>query len=214
MRVLAVPVKPLERAKSRLAPVLSVRERAAITLAMLEDVLDAALAQPGWDTWVVSRAEAALEIAARRRARPVVEVGRSLLQAIRQVEGEVPAHRSELAVLLADLPLLTAGALAEALEARGPVVASPADSDGGTNLLLRRPPGAIRARFGRSSFAKHQWAARRAGVGFEEVRNPAIGFDLDRPDDLTRLLASSGGAGRTRSVCLELRVAERLRVRA
>ncbi len=73
MRVIAVPVKALERSKSRLAPHLSPLERGALTLAMLEDVLDVAQAMPGWETWVVSPDEAVLEVAARRHARTVVE---------------------------------------------------------------------------------------------------------------------------------------------
>ena len=50
MRVIAVPVKPLEEAKRRLSRILSPAERAVLSLAMLEDVLDATLAMPGWDT--------------------------------------------------------------------------------------------------------------------------------------------------------------------
>ncbi|MEX2406577.1 MAG: 2-phospho-L-lactate guanylyltransferase, partial [Actinomycetota bacterium] len=73
MRIIAVPVKSLARAKTRLAPTLSTLERGALTLAMLEDVLDATEAVPGWETWVVSPDEVALEIAARRGARPVSE---------------------------------------------------------------------------------------------------------------------------------------------
>ena len=44
VRAIALPVKSLDDAKSRLGPVLSPLERAALTLAMLEDVLDATLA--------------------------------------------------------------------------------------------------------------------------------------------------------------------------
>src|SRR5207302_2274356 len=83
VRILAVPVKSLSRAKSRLARVLSPMERAALTLAMLEDVLDATLAQSSWETWVISRDEAVLEIAARRRARPVLEEKPPLSAAVR-----------------------------------------------------------------------------------------------------------------------------------
>ena len=54
MRAIALPVKSLDESKGRLAPLLSPLERAALTLAMLEDVLDATLAMPGWDTWVIS----------------------------------------------------------------------------------------------------------------------------------------------------------------
>ena len=44
--MIAVPVKSLSRAKTRLSRVLTPLERAALTLAMLEDVLDAALSVP------------------------------------------------------------------------------------------------------------------------------------------------------------------------
>ena len=50
MRAIAIPVKPLSRAKTRLSPQLTSFERGALTLAMLEDVLDAALAVSGWDS--------------------------------------------------------------------------------------------------------------------------------------------------------------------
>ncbi|HEV8419963.1 MAG TPA: 2-phospho-L-lactate guanylyltransferase, partial [Actinomycetota bacterium] len=162
MRVLAVPVKSLERAKSRLSPVLSAAERAALSLVMFEDVLEACLAQGEWETWVVSRDEAVLEVGARRGARGINETGTSLRDAIRQAEAELVSGSSGLCVVLADLPLVTAEAISQALGAGqgAAVVAAPASSDGGTNLLLRRPPSIIPARFGRSSFAKHRWAAR------------------------------------------------------
>jgi 2-phospho-L-lactate guanylyltransferase len=213
MRVLMVPVKPLEEAKRRLSPVLSPTERAVLTLAMLEDVLDACQEQEGWEVWVMSRGEAPLEVAARRGVKPVHEMGRSLLGAIRQAESSMRGRWSSLGVVLADLPLITPPALAEALSLakQAGVVAAPAESDGGTNLLIRRPLTAIPARFGRSSFARHRREAYRRGMTFKEVRIPELGFDLDRPPDLARAAASSSDS-RTRSVCLELAVADRLGV--
>jgi 2-phospho-L-lactate guanylyltransferase len=210
MRVIAVPVKSLERAKGRLSELLSPLERAALTLAMLEDVLDACLAQPGWHTWVVSPDEAVLEVSARRRARPVVEEEPGLLAAVRQVEEEADGADA-LAVVLGDLPLLTAEALGRALQTLGPVVAVPSESDGGTNVLLRRPPGVIQARFGRASFRKHRDAAELRGIPFAEVRAPELAYDLDRPEDVPVLLARSG-PGRTRSACREMGLADRLSV--
>jgi 2-phospho-L-lactate guanylyltransferase len=212
VQVIAVPVKRLEGAKGRLSSVLSPTERAVLTLALFEDVLDASLAQDGWEVWVVSHAEAVLEVAAGRGARPVAERGRSLLEAIRQVEEAVPGRWSRLAVVLADLPLLTPGTLSMALAAGGPVVAAPAASDGGTNMLLRRPPSVIAARFGPSSFARHRAAAARRKIPFREARIPELAFDLDRPADLTRLLREGRG-GRARLACLEMGLAERLAVR-
>lgn len=214
MRVIAVPVKSLDRAKSRLAPVLSGLERASLTLAMLEDVLDAALSLTGWETWVISPDEAVLEIAVRRGARPVTEARAPLSAAVRQVEEEAAqADADALAVLLADLPLVTAEALTEAVQTLGQVVASPSEDGDGTNLLLRRPPRAIPARFGRDSYRKHLHGAAIRGLPVSEVRRPELGFDLDLPADIAHLLDTAVD-GRSRSICLELDVATRLRVRA
>lgn len=210
MRVIAVPVKSLERAKGRLAGVLTPLERAAITLAMLEDVLDGCLAIPGWQTWVISPDEAVLEVSARRRARPIAEEAPGLNAAVRQVEG-LAAGADAFAVVLGDLPLLTADALGGALRTLGPVIAVPSASDGGTNVLVRRPPVVISTRFGTQSFRKHRDAAEVRGIPFAEVRDPALAYDLDRPEDVPALLAE-GGRGRTRRVCLEMGLADRLSV--
>ncbi len=214
VRVIAVPVKALSRAKSRLAPILAPLERAAISLAMLEDVLDAALDVAGWDVWVVSPDEAALEIAARRGVAPVLEHKPPLAAAIRQVE-ELAAERdaSALAILPADLPLLQADELAGALQTLGPVVASPATGGGGTNLLLRRPPRAIPARFGPDSFHKHEQSARSRGLPFSVVRASGLAFDLDLPEQIGRVL-DEGRRSRTAGSLRQLRDEGRLQASA
>jgi len=192
VRAIAVPVKSLSRAKSRLAPVLSPLERAALSLAMLEDVLDAALAAPGWETWVVSPDEAVLEVAARRGAVPVPEEKPPLAAAVRQAEDEAMGRDLDaLAVLLADLPLITAGELADALHTLGPVVAAPSSSDGGTNFLLRRPPRSVPARFGRDSFRRHVESAGARELPVAVVESPGLAFDLDLPEHLRRVLETA-----------------------
>ncbi|HXF36320.1 MAG TPA: 2-phospho-L-lactate guanylyltransferase [Actinomycetota bacterium] len=214
MRVIAVPVTDLSEAKTRLAPILSPLERAALTLAMLEDVLDATTAVPGWDTWVVSPDGSVLEIAARRRVRPVPEEEPTLGGAVRQVEEEVEGAGGEaLAVLLADTPLVTAQVLGAALRTLGSVVLAPAADRRGTNLLLRRPPRAIPARFGARSFRRHREEARARDLPVAIVERPELAFDLDVPGDILTLLRA-GKPGRARQVCLELGLPERLVVRA
>jgi 2-phospho-L-lactate guanylyltransferase len=211
VQVLAVPVKALARAKTRLEPVLSPPERALLTLAMLEDVLDAAEAQPEWQVWVVSGDPEVLRVAGRRGVHRRPEAAGTLLGAIREVEGDLTGE-DVLAVLLADLPALGAAGLRRALAAASghAVAGAPAGSDGGTNLLVRRPPRAIRARFGRDSFARHRAAAEAAGLFLAEVREPELAFDLDRPADLRRVLRERR-AGRTLDVCVGLGLSDRLR---
>jgi 2-phospho-L-lactate guanylyltransferase len=215
MQVLAVPVKALDRSKRRLSGLLSSEERARLTLAMLEGVLHAATAQAGWDVWVVSPSERVLETASRRGARAVLDRAGSLRGAVRQVERELGAGSpgTTLAVLLADLPLITETALGRALDRPGSVVAAPAASDGGTNLLLRRPGSVIPNRFGRSSFDRHRTEALRAAVSFRRVADPALAFDLDTAEDLARL-TDSPGVGPASTVLADLGLAGRLAAQA
>ncbi|HJU57211.1 MAG TPA: 2-phospho-L-lactate guanylyltransferase [Actinomycetota bacterium] len=211
MRVLAVPVKSLSRAKSRLSPALTDLERGALTLAMLEDVLDASLGVAGWETWVVSPDEVALEIAARRGARPVSESKPPLGSAIRQVEALANDEGANtLAVLPADVPLVTAETLHVALRTLGAVVLAPSTDGSGTSLLLRRPPKVIPARFGPDSFRRHVELATARGLPVSVVERQELSFDVDRPGDILTLLAD-GRRGRTRDVCLEMDLDVRLR---
>jgi 2-phospho-L-lactate guanylyltransferase len=211
MQVLAVPVKPLDRTKRRLSPVLSPEERARLTMAMLEDVLDVALSVPGWETWVVSPDEVALEIAARRGARAVPEDKPPLANAIRQVEALAKKEEAgALAILPADVPLVTVDTLHEALRTLGAVVLARSADGSGTSLLLRRPPRAIPARFGPESFRRHLQLAAERDLPVAVVERPELSFDVDRPDDILRLLAD-GRRGRTREVCLQMDLGVRLR---
>jgi 2-phospho-L-lactate guanylyltransferase len=211
MRVVAVPVKSLSRAKTRLSPALTGLERGALTLAMLEDVLDAALSVPGWETWVVSPDEVALEIAAGRGARPIAEAKPPLANAIRQVEAKAKEEGANaLAILPADVPLVTVDTLHEALRTLGAVVLARSADGLGTSLLLRRPPRAIPARFGPDSFRRHVELAQARGLPVSIVERRELSFDVDRPDDILTLLAD-GRRGRTREVCLQMDLGARLR---
>ncbi|HEV2952204.1 MAG TPA: 2-phospho-L-lactate guanylyltransferase, partial [Actinomycetota bacterium] len=107
MRAIALPVKSLSHAKSRLSSLLAPLERGALALAMFEDVLDATLALDGWETWVVSADEGVLEIALGRGARAIQELRPTLRSATHQIEAEAAAQSTEaLAILLADTPLV------------------------------------------------------------------------------------------------------------
>jgi 2-phospho-L-lactate/phosphoenolpyruvate guanylyltransferase len=211
VRIVAVPVKSLSRAKTRLGTQLSALERGALTLAMLEDVLDATQEVPGWDTWVVSPDEVALEVAARRGIRAIAESKPPLANAIRQVEILAKERDADaLTILPGDLPLVTSESLHEAFRTLGAVVLARSGDGAGTSLLLRRPPRAIPARFGPDSFRRHVELAAARGLPVAVVERPELSFDLDRPGDILTLL-SSGRRGRTREVCLQMDLAERLR---
>jgi len=210
VRVIALPVKSLAEAKSRLEPVLSPLERGALTLAMLEDVLDVTLEVTGWETWVISPDETVLEIAMSRGVHAIEEDRPPLAAAIRQVDEEADGRNVEsLAVLLPDTPLVTHAALTRALRTLGAVVVAPSADEGGTNLLLRRPPGSILARFGHDSYRRHLQGAAEADVPTAVVSSPELAFDLDLPGDILTVL-DSRHEGRTLQVCLDLDLGARV----
>jgi len=210
VRVIVLPVKSLSESKTRLAPVLTPLERGALTLAMLEDVMDVTQAVAGWETWVVSPDEAVLEIALERAAHAVREQKPTLTSAVRQVEEEATGRDAgALAVLLPDTPLVTLEALTSALRTLGPVVLAPATDESGTNLLIRRPPTAIRARFGADSYRKHLEAAAGADLPTAVIETPELAFDLDLPGDILTVL-DARRRGRTAEVCLDMDLPARI----
>jgi 2-phospho-L-lactate/phosphoenolpyruvate guanylyltransferase len=213
VRAIALPVKSLGHAKSRLSSVLTPLERGALALAMYEDVLDATLAVDGWETWVVSPDESVLEIASGRSAHGILEERPSLRSAIHQIEAEAAARSTEaLAILHADTPLVTSGALKAALHTLGPVVIAPSADERGTNLLLRRPPGAIPSRFGPDSFRRHLETAAERGLPTAVVEREELSFDLDEPGDILTVLETRR-PGRTLEVCRDMDLAGRLSAR-
>ena len=191
-----VPVKDFARAKKRLRARFDDRAVERILRALLADVLGALTAAKRLErTFVLSDDEAVAAAARAAGAEVWLKVPDPGLNAA--IDGAAAARAAEgfdaVLVALGDLPLLT-GAEVDALVeagARAPVVIAPAD-DGGTALLLRRPPLAIPARFGPESAAAHEAAARERGLTPlvwslpEESR-----IDLDTPEDAARLAAAS-----------------------
>jgi 2-phospho-L-lactate guanylyltransferase len=210
VRVIALPVKSLGDAKSRLNPVLNPLERGALTLAMLEDVMDATLKVVGWETWVISPDETVLEIALGRGAHAIIEESPPLSSAIRQVEEEAEAKvAGSLAILLPDTPLITTPGLTRALHTLGSVVVAPSADEGGTNLLLRRPPTSITARFGHDSYRKHLQGAAESDVPTAVVELDELAFDVDLPGDILTVL-DAGRDNRTMQVCRDLNLRSRI----
>lgn len=212
MRAGLVPVKGLDAGKSRLLGALDREATRALTLAMLDDLLEALTSAPELDRVAVvtpdaevgAHAEAAGALALVRDdpgLNPSLDAGGAELErlgarALLVVLGDVAgASREDVAALFAAL---------DGLGGRG-VVLVPA-RDGGTAALLRVPPGAIPNRFGPGSGAAHARAAREAGVPFASVEPGALAIDLDRPEDLEALLRSRAPAARTRALLARLGV--------
>ncbi len=188
-----VPVKPLQRAKSRLAQVLSPEERRTLSRSLLIHTLEVLAASPVIErTLVVSRDTEALSLARGYGARSITEQGSPHLnRALARATLVARSYGvSGVLVLPADLPLLTAEALNEFVSRaeKPPVVVLAPDRHGqGTNALLCSPPGLIEYDFGARSFSRHQARALAARARLEVCDLPSLALDLDTVDDLDLL---------------------------
>ena len=193
-----VPVKSLSAGKSRLAPVLPDKEREALSVYMLEKVLDALLLT-GRFHWIgVVTDDPRVEAVAREReAHTLREDGainenRSITYGSR-ICREMGAN--SLLVIHADLPLVTAGDIETLISTGGgapKVVICPSKEGTGTNALYRTPPEVIPACFGPGSFSRHVAEAAARNIPWEKCSLPGIAMDLDTPDDLENLRCRPG----------------------
>jgi 2-phospho-L-lactate guanylyltransferase len=184
-----IPVKPLARAKSRLARALKAPTRAALVRSMFSRTLDVIAQVDRIDgVIVVSRDLTILELARQREAITLMESDSGLNPAVTQAAHWAQAHYTQAVIVIpADLPLITAADLDavidQAVEERCIVIAPDRHEDG-TNLLLARPPEAIQFAYGASSFNAHRAQAIARGLLVHEYRSPTTAFDIDVPDDL------------------------------
>lgn len=185
-----IPVKPLNRAKSRLAQVLSPDERQQLAEIMLRHVLDVVRSVPQvLGTLVISRDGRALAIAREYGARTVQESGTPQLNGALLRATQVVNRWKGGAVLIlpADLPLIAAQDVACMIEMgqndRTVVLATDQHQDG-TNALFVRPPGLMDYAYGPGSFQRHVELARAAGAEVKIYESARLLLDIDVPEDL------------------------------
>lgn len=194
-----VPIKQFHLAKTRLAPVLDPGQRRDLMRAMAMDVLESLAATPGIERIVVVSREPEVEaLAAKVGASVLPEAEGGGLNAAVTQGARLAEEAGAAGVLIVhgDLPLATAEAFSEVLEAHAtsPAVTLVTDADEqGTNCLACSPPDAIPFLFGRSSCPAHVAAARAVGVDAVVIQSPALSLDVDSPADLDALLDGEHG---------------------
>ncbi len=186
-----IPVKPLNRAKSRLARVVKAPTRAALVRSLFSRTLDVIAQVPRIDgVIVVSRDLTFLELARQRTAIALAEPDAGLNPALTQAVHWAVQHAAQTAMIIpVDLPLVTPDDLNHMLDlAResAALVIAPDRHNAGTNVLLVRPPDAIRFEYGAASFNAHRAQALAHGLAVHDYRSPTTAFDIDLPDDLER----------------------------
>jgi len=182
-----VPVKPLNQAKSRLAPALDGEQRAYLALAMLRRVVTLLVEAPEvLGVLVVSRDPRALAEARDLGAHTVQESGAPALNpAIARATQVARAMGAATTLVMpADLPLLSLadlrGIVDLACDALRSVVIAPDRHETGTNALLTCPPGVIQYTFVLESFKRHLALAEDAGVAAHVWRSPTLALVLDQ----------------------------------
>ncbi len=198
-----IPLKPLNRAKSRLSNVLTPVQRQHLAETMFRHVLSVVRTVPQViGTLVISRDSKALSIAREYDAKTVQETGAAELNpALTRATQVVATWKGDgVLVLPGDLPLLTAedvtGMVKLAQDMLSVVIATDRQHDG-TNALLMRPPGLIDYAFGENSFQRHIQLAREAGVEPKIYESDRLSLDIDLPDDLNRYHDLVSGLGDT-----------------
>src|SRR5262245_21562451 len=139
----AVPVKDLVNAKQRLVPALDASERSALAHAMLEDVLTALAAALGDGLFVVTTDARVMEVAARHRARCLVEPGnRGHTEAVALAQQEaLRLGAARFLTIPGDVPCVSADEIAAVTATIGAAVTFvPSVSGFGTNAALLSPP--------------------------------------------------------------------------
>lgn len=188
-----VPLKSRERAKSRLATVLSSEQRLHLFFGLAERVIRALHATRGIDSVAVVTASA--EIAAFTRSLGAIPILQSadfgMSAAFEQAIGELQVAQPRRVLMLpGDLPLISPAALETVLAAAGSepgIVVVPDRHRVGTNALLCTPPRVLPPCFGGHSFDRHLSSATAAGIDVRVVESDALALDLDEPEDLEYL---------------------------
>ncbi len=185
-----IPVKPLNRAKSRLADVLSPEQRYALAAAMYRQVLVAVTTAPQvTGTLVISRDTKALAIARDYGARTLQESTPAELNAALTRATEVVRMwgASALLILPADLPFVTKDDITKIADlgriGTSVVLATDKHQDG-TNAMLVRPPGILTYQYGAGSYEKHLKAAAETDAEVKLYDSATMRLDIDVPEDL------------------------------
>lgn len=187
-----IPVKPLNRGKSRLSGVLSKEDRADLMLQFCEHVLKTVSETEQIDhCLVVTRDQDIAQLAEKYQATVFSRDPYNLNSAVNNAFNHVNVHDAgEILIIPADLPFLEVIDLQQILATDGEIVICPDNRLDGTNALLLRGIETFKFRYGTDSFQNHLIEAKNVGVIPEVVYASSVEFDVDTPTDLNRYHAS------------------------
>jgi 2-phospho-L-lactate/phosphoenolpyruvate guanylyltransferase len=190
-----LPVKRPQNAKQRLKGFLAIEQREALARLLYAQTLAALCRAEGIDRIAVVTSDAEAAAHARRSGALVFEENQQVSHSVSADAASMRAMvlgASTVLLVPIDVPTVTPTDFTRlAAAARPGVVVVPSADGTGTNALVRTPPDCIESRFGPGSFRAHLDQARSKGVPAEVLRVPGLMFDIDTPEDVAELLAST-----------------------
>jgi 2-phospho-L-lactate/phosphoenolpyruvate guanylyltransferase len=182
-----VPVKALAVSKKRLATILSPKERADLTLSMLEDVLNTVRIAEIALTVVISPDPIVERIAKKTNSTFLYEKQIGLNNALDQATKWLSKKGlNSILILPSDIPLISpediTGILGLATEEKSVVLSS--SRNGGTNALFKKPANLVPTFFGPNSFNRHVKESLIRNVKPKIYESTRIGLDIDSSEDL------------------------------
>jgi 2-phospho-L-lactate guanylyltransferase len=188
-----IPVKSLDRSKSRLAGVLDADDRRALVTAMLRKVLrKCTLCGAISGVFIVTADRRIAAIAQGSGAAVIQEPASTGLNSAVDVGLEAArskGHRQVL-VLPADIPFLDQSELARIVDVSADgqrSVIVPCHKGDGTNALLIPSAARFTPQYGEASFWNHIAQLSELRLRPKAVRLAGIAADIDEPDDLALL---------------------------
>jgi len=178
-RAVLIPVKAFDQGKRRLDLALSGPERAELSRAMADLVVDAAHPLP---VAVVCDDNDVAEWARGRGALVIWEPGRGLNGAVEAgVSHLADLGVAQVTVAHADLP--RASDLASVGDVPG-ITLVPDRYGNGTNVMALPADSRFQFSYGPGSFARHRAEAGRLGLAVRILDRPDLAWDVDEPADM------------------------------
>lgn len=178
-----VPVRALGEGKTRLAAVLSPRQRSLLVRWMLQHVIGVLRATRELAQIVIVTSDDGLNLAGVEHIR---DEGKGLNAAVELALARLAGRFDAAIVVAADVPYVTVAEIEELIQAgrRHDVVIVPDRHGEGTNALWLRLPARLQPRFGAASLEAHRRAARACGASVAVVQLAGLAHDVDVPGDL------------------------------
>lgn len=190
---IVIPMKSPERAKSRLAQVLTRSQRKKLTLSLFEKNLNFFRQRyPQHNVLVVTESKRIQDISESYGAEVLLEECKLAgLNAAVTLAAEYNAARGieTQLVIPGDIETLDEREIERLLSQRmgHPSVVVCPSYDGGTNAIMTTPPNVMPFSFGSNSCQIHLLSAFDAGLHTKRLFLESLSFDVDSPEDLARV---------------------------